>query len=701
MINYEIKSQLAKLLATEDLVVEHRNVPTACFDVGRRVLTLPLWQKASETVYDLLVGHEVGHALYTPDQDFPEGLPPQFINVVEDVRIERLMKRRYPGLLKSFYNGYRELVEMDFFEIEDEKLESLNLADRVNLHYKIGPHVNIPIEDGRETEIMEQIGDAETFEQVLDAARVLFEYCKEKVEQKKEQPQEVQSEKKGNVDMSSSGASGGQSEIEQQTQEESSAEQQTEQQTEQQELEVQTSKSLEENLQNLIQQDTLHNVYAENPEVNLDNIVVSNSQVHGELTGHFMSQLEPMKMTDHLGREHTYRANYDYVDGLFQDFKKSAQKEVNYLVKEFECRKSADSYARSAVSRSGVLDCSKLHTYRFNEDLFKKVTVVPDGKNHGLIFVLDWSGSMAQYLMDTIKQLYNLVWFCQKVQIPFEVYAFTNAYNYIRFRKDDQYKLPIDHEDKIENQFVIDEDFALLQFFTSGVKKAELEKQMKNIWRIAYGVDHHTDYVIPGPYQLSGTPLHEALICLHKIIPQFQAKKKVQKVQCVILTDGEAPPLPVYRSYAYRDSEKMGTVHLRPDHSFLRNRKTGHVYKIPYSYSGFTSVFLEDLRQCFPKVNFIGIRILSSSEMRHFIGRYSEDASGELLKKARKEKSYVAKDAGYHQYFAIISSSLANDVDFEVDDGASKVQIKSAFAKSLKNKSLNKKVLNQFVELVA
>ena len=70
MINQEIKGNLAKLLATENLVVEHRNVSTASFDTGRRVLTLPVWNKASSTVYDMLVGHEVGHALYTPDTDW-------------------------------------------------------------------------------------------------------------------------------------------------------------------------------------------------------------------------------------------------------------------------------------------------------------------------------------------------------------------------------------------------------------------------------------------------------------------------------------------------------------------------------------------------------------------------------------------------------------------------------------------------------
>jgi hypothetical protein len=118
------------------------------------------------------------------------------------------------------------------------------------------------------------------------------------------------------------------------------------------------------------------------------------------------------------------------VDADYVDFKRSAQKEVNYLVKEFECRKAADSYARASVSKTGVLDCTKLHTYKYQEDLFKKVTTFATGKNHGLVFILDWSGSMSNVLMDTVKQLYNLIWFCNKVNIPFEVYAFTNDWNY-------------------------------------------------------------------------------------------------------------------------------------------------------------------------------------------------------------------------------------------------------------------------------
>ena len=99
-VQHEIKSQLAKLLATEDIIVEHKKVETAEFNVQTRVLTLPMWEKASNGVIDMLVGHEVGHALYTPNTEWWKEvqIPQQFVNVVEDARIEKLIKRRYEAV---------------------------------------------------------------------------------------------------------------------------------------------------------------------------------------------------------------------------------------------------------------------------------------------------------------------------------------------------------------------------------------------------------------------------------------------------------------------------------------------------------------------------------------------------------------------------------------------------------------------------
>ena len=95
-------------------MVENRPVETVQFNVHTRVLTLPQWERASSTVYDLLVGHEVGHALFTPDQDPPKGIPHSFLNIVEDARIEKLMKRKYMGLAKTFFKGYKQLTDEDF-----------------------------------------------------------------------------------------------------------------------------------------------------------------------------------------------------------------------------------------------------------------------------------------------------------------------------------------------------------------------------------------------------------------------------------------------------------------------------------------------------------------------------------------------------------------------------------------------------------
>ena len=155
-------------------MVEHKKVPTACFNVHTRVLTLPLWEKASNLVYDLLVGHEVGHALFTPDEDWSETVkvPQQFVNVVEDARIEKLMKRKYAGLAKTFFNGYGELNEEDFFQLEDEDISKFNLADRANLYFKVGNFVTLDF-TSEEKEIINLIGASETFADALIAAEEL------------------------------------------------------------------------------------------------------------------------------------------------------------------------------------------------------------------------------------------------------------------------------------------------------------------------------------------------------------------------------------------------------------------------------------------------------------------------------------------------------------------------------------------------
>ncbi len=181
-----VKSTLARLLANENIEVREGNYQTASFDVVNRILNLPLWKDKGADVQDLLVGHEVGHALFTPNDDTLDNppCPKAYINVTEDARIEKLMKRKYPGLTKDFYGGYQQLNDQDFFCIQDEDLSKMTLIDRVNLHYKIGAYAMLPF-DASETPLRDAVGAAETFEEAIAAAVAIYEYAKEQREKQK------------------------------------------------------------------------------------------------------------------------------------------------------------------------------------------------------------------------------------------------------------------------------------------------------------------------------------------------------------------------------------------------------------------------------------------------------------------------------------------------------------------------------------
>jgi hypothetical protein len=709
-VKHEIKSQLAKLLATEDLIVENKKVETAQFDVHSRVLTLPIWEKASNNVYDSLVAHEVGHALYTPDRNwFKEiQIPPQFVNVVEDARIEKLMKRRYAGLAKTFYNGYNELHDQDFFQVNDEDISILNLADRANLYFKVGSFLPVAF-SSTEKSIINLINDCETFDDTLSAAETLYNFCKQELERQKE---EINDQEDGislgeDTGMDNLGTDWDDYDTDSGDIANSNLENNDDYDCESSsnagilgdDLDVKTASALEDSIKDLVEQrDYRPNVYIELPKVNLKNIIIENKRIHDLLNESFSEQ--QLEWND---KEYVPSFGlYDEVDNKFGQFKKSAQREVNYLVKEFECKKSASAYARATTARTGVLDTAKLHTYRFNEDLFKKISVVPDGKNHGLVFVLDWSGSMAHVMLDTIKQLYNLLWFCKKVNIPFEVYAFTNE-----FPPSEGTLHQCAYSKKVGLAF-IEETFSLMNLFTSKVKSKQLDEQMKNIFRLAYAFNHEPHYYnVPIGVGLSGTPLNEALICLHQILPQFKKENKIQKVQCVVLTDGEGAPLRYSKEFRrhWEDNPFMGSSYIH-DRCIIRNRKTGYTYSC-YGlghWADVTDLIIKDLRQTFSDMNFIGIRILGSRDAGPFVRRYSgyEDGKYEKIMKVwKKEKAFSIKNSGYHSYFGLSSSNLGNDDEFEVDEDATKAQIKRAFTKSLKSKKMNKRILGEFMELVA
>lgn len=165
------KSILAKLLASENIRIEHQKVATAAFNLRDRALILPIWKEMSADLYDLLIGHEIGHALYTPAEGWHDAIEDggngikSFLNILEDARIERKVKDKYPGIRKNFYAGYQELFDNNFFGVKGKDLTKLRFIDRINLHYKVGAFLNIQFSED-EKAILRRIDVLETWEDV-------------------------------------------------------------------------------------------------------------------------------------------------------------------------------------------------------------------------------------------------------------------------------------------------------------------------------------------------------------------------------------------------------------------------------------------------------------------------------------------------------------------------------------------------------
>jgi len=707
MYNQEIKGNLARLLATENLVVEHRKVNTASFNIDDRVLTLPLWEKASETVYDLLVGHEVGHALYTPGTKegcWDKDIPHDYYNVVEDARIEKMIKRRYPGLARDFFKGYTELNNNDFFEIKDKDLSTFSLIDRINLHFKIGAFALVPFQDD-EKHFIFMIEEAETFADVTVIVRLLNDFIKRKKQEKvadspaseqstgggmpQNAPSQDQGEEQGESDQKEEQSSTGNADLDTPSYGGGGASGPDEERSE-------TQKAFDQNAQGL-NTDRAWSQGAEYVEIgknNLDEIIVPFNTIHKYIEQSWIEQQEQKEDVN----------LFEHADKEFREYKASAQQEVNYLVKEFECKKSADAYARAATSKTGVLDTSKLHTYKYNDDLFKKVTVLPDGKNHGMIFILDWSGSMGNIIESTVKQLINLMWFCRKVQIPFELYAFTYEWSNCFINPEHDYT--IEKSDREHLKLGIHQRTSLLNFVSSSAKSKDFEKAILNLYRFAYYFSpsyYYDRYNIPMGCDLSGTPLNDAIITLHDVIPVFQKKTGSQKTTVCILTDGESAGCQ-YSVKVNRYGDDYVGVRTFDEGNQLRDRKLGKTYKLSGDYRSTTQVLLQNLKDKFPEVNLVGFRIGNTGDFNSYY-RYAHNNPYGIndinMKKWKKEKTWEFNNVGYDSLYFMANTSLSSNTDFDVADTATKTQIKSAFVKSLKSKKTNKKILSSFAAVVS
>jgi len=741
MSSFDSKSLLAKLMATENLYVQEAKVPTASFDVLNRVLTIPILDdKLSSDLYDLFIGHEVGHALYTPVEEMKKakdnGVHMSILNVVEDCRIERKVKYKYPGLKNCFVKAYDELYKKDFFETEGKDLQEMNFVDRMNLHHKIGPILGIKFTEF-ERELVRDVEACETYDECIIMAKKIAEYMKEEIEKKQEEQGKVKVAVIVDADGNESGDQTGEGEeslddfdvvIDARGQNAEENEEKTEQKNKGSAKSASGSDGDDGETE---ETDEPAENSTNKPSNGNEGTMGANKNDIGEQLKSFTDEAynrnqERLYSTDirnivyasvpkfDTSRIYDYKKLYaDYIAERgslsfkhFMKFKKESNKVVSYLVKEFELRKNASQLKRASTAKTGELNMNKIYSYNFNEDIFKKISVMPDGKSHGLIMYLDWSGSMVNHIGNTIKQLLNLALFCRKVNIPFEVYSFIEETK-------EEYMCQF----SLQAGDLFTYRFGLLNILSSRMNNKDFTIASTVLMDVAGVGAYSRAGITPMWMRMSGTPLNEAIMSAMEIVPEFQKKNRLQIVNTVFLTDGEGH----YLSNIHQGRFGFTSTSLnsrRNEYVVLRDRKTRREERYTYESGGSVSLqqsnALIRLLKHRTGSHVIGFYVTNTSEFKHRIRNFYDVRQGdsnfldydkieEIKKEFVKNKYAISVKTGFDDYYILRSNGLdtEDDVELEIRDNATTRGMVSAFTKFAGNRVNNRVILNRFISWIS
>lgn len=683
----DITGTLAKLLATENLTVVHKaGATTASFNVESRVLTLPILSGMCSEVSTMMAAHEVGHALQTPAdwaEQVADGTPFDFVNVIEDVRIEKYIQAKFPGLKRDFSRGYNELNEKDFFQLEGQDIDKLSLIDRINIHFKLGYRAVVDFST-EEMVWVRAIDDCETFQQVCLVAKMLADWLKE---QQQDQQQDT------NTD-------GGAEEGEQGDSTESNSPEASD--TEKEESEGFGTKGIKGEDEEE-QEDSTPDVESDagnsgaggvDQEVSATQRAMDEAMAnqvdqfkHGvvESVNCVSSDLEMVELDDL--RSSWVPANTEFrvehITETYREFVASVKKDVAHMAQRFEMKKSADAYARASINKTGVLNTGKLHQYKLTDDIFLRQTVTPDGKSHGLVMLLDWSGSMANICLETVKQILVLTQFCRKVSIDFDVYTFTTSKS---GRRSEVVNVP-------STNTVANKAVGLVKVLSSSTKSRQLDTDMFRLFAHAYSTANSYYSSSHGYYaslEMGGTPLDNALIIAPELINRFRQRTGAQRISFVTVSDGQSSPL------YWVNPEGRYTYSYNQEYTTLRFGSSS--YLVESKWNQYDTVGVVDVvkRQC-PGVSFSNIFLGSQTASNNYV-KYS---AGEFnASEFRKTGGTVCTPAEGWDMISCLNPNNFNSTqeEIKVDDGAKKGQIKSALKKYLKAQSSCKVVLNQLVD---
>jgi len=718
-VNY--KDILAKLLATENLSVVHENVPTAAFNVKERVLTLPVWDDMQDFTYDHLVGHEVGHALYTPAEGLHDAVSERgpafksFLNVIEDARIEKLIQRKYPGLRREFVKSYRKMLADGFFGGDVDEINDMRLIDRINTYFKCGVSAKIRL-SADEMKWVREIETLETWEQVVDLANRLFDSEEEQYKQEQENIKIPVPGEDGDEDGEEESSFYGES-LDGDIDEEDDLFDEGESINDDVPYSEMNSSPLSSKTDESLRQSILKE---HSSDVEVTNINVGTV----DPTPFIIGYKKLLEETSDLNKMFRYSLSWELTNGklnldpvansLYTKFMANNKKTINYLVKEFEMKKSATNYSRSYIAKTGVIDPVKMNTYRYNDDIFRKVNITPDGKNHGMIMYLDWSGSMCKDLYNTVEQTLNLVYFCRQVNIPFRVYSFTNGYDdpnidyNVRTVEDNLFNETLSNIDDFS--IYPDRKFRLMELFSNKMNKNQFARMTKVLLTISRYIEY-----VEEPYKLSGTPLDQSIVLAGQITRKFLKSNPVDIINTIFLTDGDSHAPTIKLSKQYNDTKYCYTEYLDSllPYRFSEQELKRVVLHDPVTKRSYTitrDTVTKQLLKLYKDQTgstVIGYRLMEPNRhafLRSFArNRRDENKVAEYYEDFKKQNYVNIKGQGYDKFFVLKGGKnlQTSNNSFQVSEDAKKGDISRAFRNANKKRLVSRSMLNEFIAEVA
>ncbi len=705
----------ARLLATENLSVVRARTRTASFDIKSRVLTLPLWKDMTPEIEDMLVGHEVGHALYTgeeyikPIQENPK--MKSYLNVLEDVRIEKLIKRKYPGLRKRMNEGYKQLNDRDFFGVKQVgSLDQLLLIDKINLYYKAGFQCGVTFTP-EEKQFVNRADRTETIEDVVQLAEEVYKFSKEQLEERKKRMQAQEPDDEEDSDIIDEDDSEFDDDFFDDFEEEDADveiekkpkamktravnNEKEEQEVSDEELESKTERAFARQLEDLADDQTAYSYWKLDQDY-YSETVIGYRKILSETKATWLGETPT---PDEVQRQKK-------MDAEFEKFKSESQRTVNYLVKEFEMKKSAALYKRAQVSKTGSLDMRRIWGYKLNDDLFKRVTVLPQGKNHGMIFLLDWSGSMDGVIEDTLKQVINLAMFCNRIQIPYRVLAFSSQYLDRNYEGWDKLREFHKGKHKLENTLTnATNTMHLLEFFSSKMTTSEFNAMAKRV------VDRRFQW--NDGYSMGGTPLNEALGWIYANLDDYIKQNNIEKLSLITLTDGEGSNLYAIGSGSLSDrtvDTRNGQYKYIKQKHFIREEKTQKTYTLTQYAGQQTETILRMIKDRY-NVSLVGFYITRNHrrDLQQTLNSHYPGFNGDVYttiegwRKEFKDNGFASlKNTGRDEMFLVPQSATKiEEGDLNVNGDAKAAAIAKNFGKYLNIKKTSRVLLNRFVSIVA